>query len=159
VDPGGLTTPAGEFGPWLLGMQAALRGEADADVPCGACTVCCRSRQFVHVEPDDQRALRAIAPELLFPAPGLPPGHYVLGYDEHGACPMLVDDACSIYADRPRACRAFDCRLFVAVDRLDAAAPAIADRARQWRFTYADDADREQSAAIRAAGRIDPASG
>ena len=38
-----MSVPAGEFGAWLDGMQAALRGEADSDVPCGSCTACCRS--------------------------------------------------------------------------------------------------------------------
>ena len=36
------------------------------------------------------------------PAPGMPPGHTVLGYDEAGDCPMLVAGACSISAHRPR---------------------------------------------------------
>ncbi len=145
---------AGEFGTWLTGMRAALAGEADSDVPCGTCTACCRSRQFVHVEPGDDRALAVIPPELLFPAPGLPSGHYVMGYDQDGACPMLVDDRCTIYADRPRACRVFDCRMFAALGRVNDDTPLIAERIRAWRFSYVDDRTREHADAIRAAGTL-----
>lgn len=152
----GMSVPAGEFGSWLAGMRAALAGGSDSDVPCGTCTACCRSRQFVHVEPGDERALAVIPPELLFPAPGLPAGHYVMGYDQDGACPMLVDDACTIYADRPRTCRVFDCRLFAALGRVNEDTPLIAQRIRSWEFSYADEATREQADEIRAAGRLDP---
>lgn len=150
-----MTTAAGDFTAWVARMREALRGDADADVPCGTCTECCRARQFVHVDPDDARALAAIPSDLLFPAPGLPAGHQVMGYDATGSCPMLVDDACSIYADRPRACRVFDCRLFVAIDRLDAAAPLVAERARDWEFSYADDEARRTAQQMRTAHRLD----
>ena len=84
--------------------------------PCGGCTACCTSSQFVHIEPDETRTLSRIPAALLFPAPGLPRGHRLMGYDENGHCPMLVDATCSIYADRPRTCRTYDCRIFPAAD-------------------------------------------
>jgi len=31
---------------------------------------------------------------------------------ETGGCSMLVDGKCSIYEDRPKACRVFDCRTY-----------------------------------------------
>ena len=106
--------PAGGFAEWLAGMERSLRGEADSDVPCGGCTACCTSSQFVHIEPDEVETLAHIPADLLFPAPRLPRGNVLLGYDERGHCPMLVDGACSIYAHRPRTCRIYDCRVFPA---------------------------------------------
>lgn len=152
MDPGRVA--AGEFGAWLVAMRAALRGEADAQVPCGTCTACCRSRQFVHVEPDETGTLDVIPAELLFPAPGLPPGHMVLGYDSAGCCPMLVDGACSIYANRPRACRMFDCRLLAATGRVDDDRPLLAERVRSWEFSYADARTRAEADRIRSAGSL-----
>jgi Fe-S-cluster containining protein len=131
-------------------MQRALRGEADAEVPCDGCTACCRSSQFVHIGPEETATLTRIPAELQFPAPGLPEGHVVLGYDERGHCPMLVDGACSIYENRPRTCRTYDCRVFAATG-IDADKPAIAERARRWRFDVTTEEDRILRDAVRAA--------
>jgi uncharacterized protein len=144
---------AGPFSAWLDGMLAALRGEVDADVPCGRCTACCTSSQFVHVAPDETAALARIPPELRFPAPGLPPGHVVLPYDERGHCAMLVNGACSIYDDRPRTCRTYDCRIFSAtgIEPDPETQPAVAERVARWRFTVDGHEDRDRVGAIRSA--------
>jgi uncharacterized protein len=145
--------PAGRFSDWLRVMQAALRGERDADVPCDGCTACCTASQFVHVAPDETGALAHIPAELLVPAPRLPRGHMVMGYDERGHCPMLAEGGCSIYEHRPRACRMYDCRVFAATGlepEGDAAAP-IADRVRRWRFDVVDADDRALHDAVLAA--------
>ena len=145
---------AGPFAAWLDDLAAALRGDADADVPCGTCTACCTSSQFVHVAPDERATLARIPAELRFPAPGLPAGHVVLPYDEHGHCPMLVAGACSIYENRPRTCRTYDCRVFAAaaVEPDPTTQPAIAARTRRWRFTVDTGDERARvDAAARAA--------
>ena len=154
----GAPRPAGDFGEWLLGMQAALHGEQDSEVPCDGCTACCTSSQFVHVEPTDEAALAVIPRELLFPAPGLPEGHWVMGYDQDGCCPMLVDGRCSIYSSRPRTCRTYDCRLFAALGRVNDATPLIARRIRSWEFTYEDDETRHLADEVRASGELPPRS-
>jgi Fe-S-cluster containining protein len=142
---------AGDFTTWLTDMQDALRGERGADVPCNGCTACCRSSQFVHIEPDEADTLAHIPPELLFQTPKRPPGHVLMGYDEQGHCPMLVDDRCSIYEHRPRTCRAYDCRVFAATGvEVDDDKPDLARRARRWRFTYANNAARSQHEALQA---------
>jgi Fe-S-cluster containining protein len=149
--------PAGDFSSWLHGMEAALAGAAAADVPCGGCTACCTSSQFVHIDPDETDTLAHIPAALLFPAPGRPRGHVLLGYDERGHCPMLVDGRCSIYEHRPRTCRAYDCRIFAAVgldvDAEDGHKEEIARRARRWRFSFPTDDDRRRQDAVRAAAR------
>ena len=148
--------PAGDFSSWMTEIQGAIRGDHGSEVPCGGCTACCTSSQFVHVGPEESDTLAHIPAELLFPAPGLPPGHVVLGYDERGHCPMLIDDQCSIYEDRPRTCRTYDCRVFPAtgLEIDDADKAQIARRARRWRFSYPTEADREQHDAVRAAARL-----
>jgi Fe-S-cluster containining protein len=144
---------AGEFSSWLAAMEGALRGEHDADVPCDGCTACCTASQFVHIEPDEADTLAHIPAALLFPAPRLPRGHVLLGYDERGHCPMLVDGQCSIYEHRPRTCRTYDCRVFPATGLAPEGADKvlIAERAARWRFSFPSAEDREAHAAVRAA--------
>ncbi len=143
---------AGDFGTWLSGLRRALAGAQDSEVPCGGCTACCTSSQFVHVAPDEVDALAHIPRDLLFPAPGLPPGHRVMGYDERGHCPMLTDGVCSIYAHRPRTCRTYDCRVFPATGIApDDDKPDIARQARRWRFTHGSADDEVRHDAVRAA--------
>jgi hypothetical protein len=136
-------------------MQAALRGDADAEVPCGSCTACCTSSQFVPIGPDETDTLAHIPAELLFPAPRQPKGHVVLGYDERGHCPMLVDGRCSIYEHRPRTCRTYDCRIFAAtgldVGADDQTKDPIAERVTRWQFSFPTaDHRRRQDAVLTA---------
>lgn len=137
---------------WLSGLAAALRGEADSDVACGTCTACCRSRQFIHIEPDEADALAHIPAALRFPAPGLPKGHMVMGYDEDGRCPMLGDHGCTIYAHRPRTCRVYDCRVFAIAGVLpdEPEKADIAARARQWQVVTESADDERLLTAVRA---------
>ena len=147
--------PAGDFARWLDGTLAGWAEGRDADVPCDGCTACCTSAQFVHIEPDERATLDRVPDALKFAAPGRPRGHVVIGYDEHGRCPMLVDDGCSIYADRPRACRTYDCRVFAATG-LEPDGPAkveLVARVRRWRFTYASARERAAHDELRARAR------
>ncbi len=151
---------AGDFTTWLRGMEAALDGGLGSEVPCGTCTACCTSSQFVHIGPDETATLAHIDAELLFPAPGRAPGHVLLGYDEHGRCPMLVDGACSIYEHRPVTCRTYDCRVLPAAGlEADDDQPEIGRRARRWRFDHPSPADGVAHDAVRTAAaflRHDP---
>lgn len=145
--------PAGGFSDWLRRTRVAHLNECGVDVPCGTCTACCAASYFIHVRPDETGTLARIPRALLLPAPDMPAGTMVLGHDADGRCPMLRDDACSIYEHRPLTCRTYDCRVFaaagVAVDRA-----SIARRARRWAFDYPDREDREQHEATRAAARF-----
>ena len=58
------------FSDWLDEFALTMEGEIDAVVPCGACTACCTSSQFVHIAPDENDALAHIPAELLFPRQG-----------------------------------------------------------------------------------------
>lgn len=93
---------------------------------------------FIHIKPEEVETIRRIPKKLLFPAPGLPKGHVLMGYGDMGQCPMLIDNECSIYEYRPQTCRNYDCRVFTAtgirVDEQDQ--PEIAERVNRWRFSY-----------------------
>ena len=122
-------------------------------MPCGECTACCTSSYFIHIRPEETQTLARIPGELLFPAPGLPGGNLVLGYDENGHCPMLSDGECSIYEHRPLTCHTYDCRAFAAAG-IAADRAAITRRARRWQFGYSTEDDRRQHSAVQAAARF-----
>ena len=130
--------PAGGFSEWVEAMARALEQGTASDVPCGDCTACCQGSYFIHVTPDETGTRSRIPAALLFPAPGAPPGHQLLGFDEQGRCPMLEGSVCSIYDDRPRTCRTYDCRVFAATGVAEPGAEkaAIMARAARWRFDY-----------------------
>jgi hypothetical protein len=134
---------AGDFSAWLADMQAAIRGDGGSTVPCAGCTACCTASQFVHIGPDERDTLDHIPAELLFPAPGLPAGHVVLGYDQRGHCPLLIDNQCSVYEHRPQACRTYDCRVFSATGVVlrGSRTSLIARRVRRWRFSFPNRSD------------------
>jgi len=144
---------AGRFSPWLVSVQGAIRGEHGSEVPCAECTACCTSSHFILIESDEEDTLAHVPETVRFPAPGRPPGDVLMGYDERGHCPMLVDNKCSIYDHRPRVCRSFDCRIFAAsgieVDELD---EGIGRRARKWKFDLPTDTDHAEYQAVRLAG-------
>lgn len=142
---------AGTFGQWLAEAHASLRGERDADVPCGDCVGCCVSSYFIPVRPQDTGAIARIPAELLVRAPAR--GDALMGYREDGTCPMFQMGKCSIYSDRPQTCRDYDCRIFAAAG-IDAGGDdkhVINRRVRAWRFEYANTAEREAHEAIRSA--------
>lgn len=155
VEGPGEPVPAGDFSSWMAATKSVIEEGQRSDVPCGTCTACCRSAQFVHIGSMETATLARIPAELLFPAPGLPAGNVLLGYDELGNCPMLVDDRCSIYEDRPRTCRVYDCRVFSAtgLDIAVDAKPLIAERVHNWEFTFSVESDRTEFEAAQAAGR------
>jgi Fe-S-cluster containining protein len=105
---------------------------------------------FIHIDPEETKTIARIPRKLLFPAPGMPKGQMLMGYNDRGHCPMFVDGACSIYEDRPRTCREYDCRIFAATgfvpDEVE-----IAARVKTWRFRYKNDAAREQRSALKQA--------
>jgi Fe-S-cluster containining protein len=149
----GQDLPAGGFSQWLDQTRAAQLGNKDVDVPCGACNACCKSSYFIHISPAESETLRRIPQQLLFAAPGLPAGNVLMGYDENGCCPMLVDEKCSIYAHRPQTCRTYDCRVFPAagIDGGGKEKEQLNQRVRGWKFSYPTPQDRDDHAAVEAA--------
>ena len=83
------------------------------DVACGNCVGCCTSSYYIKVRAKESRALAAIDPRHLEPEPTAA-GDRIMGFAANGHCHMFVNGGCSIYADRPETCRAYDCRVFAA---------------------------------------------
>ena len=144
------TLEAGDFDTWLAGTKASQLNGKEADVPCGSCNACCKSFYFIHITASDVGALKVIPKELLVQAPGLPSGHFVMGYTEQGHCPMLVNERCSIYNDRPQTCRAYDCRIFAAAEMQPGEMDKVlvSRQTSTWAFSYANPAARATQAAI-----------
>jgi hypothetical protein len=142
--------PAGRFSTWLRDIRNALAEDRGMNVPCGECDACCRSSYFIHIKPDETRTLRRIPKELLFPAPLLPNGHMVLGYDKYGRCPLLIDNKCSIYKFRPSTCRSFDCRILAATGLAVKGNDLIARQAQRWNFSFPTKRDRNLFSAVQA---------
>lgn len=148
--------PAGDFSAWLGRIREALLTEGGTDVDCRECDACCSSSYFIRIRPEETRTLDRIRDELLVPAPGLPEGNVVLGYDDNGRCPLLGDGLCSIYEHRPLTCRNYDCRVFaaagIAAGGRDRA--KITERARRWDFGYPTPRDRREHAAVQTAAHF-----
>ncbi|HEX3044415.1 MAG TPA: YkgJ family cysteine cluster protein [Bacillota bacterium] len=147
--------PAGCFSSWLRRTRIGLIKEREIDVACGACNACCKSSYFIHIRPEETKTLARIPKQILFPAPGLPKGNMVLGYDEKGCCPMLINDKCSIYEHRPQTCRNYDCRIFTAAgiaagDDKD----LITQQIRRWKFSYPTKRDLNLHLAVQAAAKF-----
>jgi Fe-S-cluster containining protein len=148
--------PAGRLSVWIGEITSALREGSSCDVPCAGCVACCSAAQFVHVGPDETNARAAIPTDLLFTAPGLPAGHHLMGYDAKGRCPMLGESGCTIYADRPRACRVYDCRVFAATGVVpdEPGRAQVAARAAGWRFAVESPEEQLRWNALHEAARV-----
>jgi uncharacterized protein len=155
-DPGN-EIPAGEFSDWLLGFQSSLRDGTDNDVACGDCVGCCSSSYFIHVGPSEKDALRHLPKDIAIPAPGMAPGNLLIGYQPDGRCPLLGEDRrCTIYAHRPKTCRAYDCRIFAAAGITAGGndKSTINERVKSWKFTYASDSDRRLHRSVKQAAKF-----
>ena len=150
------TVDAGEFGAWLDRMRRVLRGQAEADVPCGTCVGCCVSRYYIRIRRQDRAAVAGIAASYLLTPAGITPGDALMGWRHDGTCPALVERRCTIYSQRPLTCRDYDCRVFVAAG-LEAGnddKQVINERVHAWRFTYATGDARRRHESVLAAARF-----
>ena len=139
-----------KFSNWLKSFTGTLKGINDGNVPCGECVGCCTSSYFIHIKPTDTESINHIPKELMFPAPGLPKGHYLLGYDEKGHCPMFRNGKCSIYTYRPETCRQYDCRVYPATGIFpDDDTSQIVKKAKGWKFDVSSPEDIEVFEAVR----------
>jgi Fe-S-cluster containining protein len=90
-------------------MPPRERGKAKPaamPVPCDGCTACCHQR--VKISP-----ARESIDELSQHLDVVRDAHgYCLRRRDDGACIHLGPEGCTVYAHRPLACRAFDCRIF-----------------------------------------------
>jgi hypothetical protein len=145
---------AGAFGEWLAAMREVLRGERDADVPCGSCVGCCVSSYPIPLRPEDELA-RTQVPEQWLLGPARAGERWLMGFREDGSCPFLSQRCCSIYAGRPQTCRDYDCRIYAAAGLLpDGGRPVIAERVGAWEFGFSSRQDNADAEAVRQAAQF-----
>lgn len=144
--------PAGDFSAWLRHARNALLDDSGTEVTCGECIGCCSSSYFIHIKPHEKGVLGRIRKEILFPAPGQPRGHVLMGYDKNGLCPLLANGKCSIYEHRPQTCRNYDCRVFTAAGIAAGGdeKAVINHRVSNWKFSYPTELDRVEHLAVQA---------
>ena len=145
---------AGPFGEWLAAMRQVLRGERDADVPCGDCIGCCVSSYPIPLRPEDVRA-RAEVPEQYLLGTMAAGERWMMGFREDGRCPFMIGRQCGIYAERPQTCRDYDCRIYAAAGLLpDGDRTVIEQRVREWEFSFTSDAERTDAEAVHRAAQF-----
>jgi hypothetical protein len=95
--------PCGSVSGVYNDVMAGLR-TMHAAPPCGGCTSCCRVGYDIELTPDEAERL---------PHGEDQDGKPILEKQPDGkTCKMFRDGACSIYPERPLACRVYDCRTF-----------------------------------------------
>ena len=74
--------------------------------------------------------------------------YWTVTKDPSGNCPKLIDGRCSIWSNRPRMCKRFDCRLHALAELDPHAIPAsLSERIASWKFSFdrEDDVIQQQS--------------
>lgn len=145
--------PAGDFSSWLRQARDSLLGKGGMEVACGECVGCCTSSYFIHIRPEEKAAISRIPANLLFAAPGQPKGHFLMGYDSAGLCPMFKATNCVIYEHRPHTCRDYDCRIFTAAGIAAGGneKAVINERVERWLFSYPTKLDCDEHQAVKTA--------
>ena len=90
-----------------VNLTAIISDEAISDVPCNGCTLCCQ-KLVPFLSPDELNSGKY--PISLVNSNDNNDPTITLFKNKHGGCSLLIDNKCSIYEDRPLACRQFDCR-------------------------------------------------
>ncbi len=80
----------------------------DRVVPCGTCSLCCK----LHTPLTDDEYQNYDWADWWFMNPNGQKEYKgkILWRQQNGDCIYLIDNRCTIYDRRPRACREFDCR-------------------------------------------------
>lgn len=97
-----------------VNLTSVSTNEPVIDVPCGSCAACCKLLS-PHLTPEEVSSgkypisLTMPSIEILAIDPTVGPV-VTMFKNKDGGCAMFIDNKCSIYEDRPLACRQFDCR-------------------------------------------------
>ena len=91
------------------GDSGAITADASAEL-CKSCGLCCSGALFDYVPVDDLERSRLI--ELGFPVRTDP----ATGMRFDHPCARFENGLCSVYAERPQACRRFRCELLIGLE-------------------------------------------
>jgi len=130
---------AGSVSAWFRQYKKVLQsgGMIAANVPCAGCSACCRR---YNVELDTDEAVEG----LEFSTDPVT-GRITLKRRPDGSCVHLVDGKCTVYAIRPRACRVYDCRMYVFCGVLP---PDSVEIVQRWRIDRKTEEDRLLTVAL-----------
>jgi len=97
-----------------INLTSVISDEPIEDVPCGSCSLCCKTLSPFLTPAEIGSGLYPLMliqphPDALIDNPNIGPT-VVLHRKPSGGCSMHINDKCSIYDNRPLACRQFDCR-------------------------------------------------
>ena len=145
---------AGSVSDFLSKIQRSQWSDDGIDTPCGDCDLCCRGLS-ISIEADESSTLDAIEPQLLDAHQSGDLSYWTIKMKPDGSCPKLVGGKCSIWKDRPRVCKRFDCRLF-ALGELPPPVrnQSFTDRVNSWRFSIDLQDDEENFEAFRRAMQL-----
>lgn len=90
-----------------VNLTSVTTDEPQSVVPCKDCTFCCQ-KLHPFLTPDEVSSGKY--PLSLVQLTDSDDPVVALYKSQKGGCSMLIDNKCSIYDDRPLACRQFDCR-------------------------------------------------
>lgn len=79
----------------------------ESTVPCGKCYDCC-SKLSPFLTEDEFKSGKYAYTFIVMPGSDVPA--IAVPRTPSGGCMYLIDNKCSIYNDRPKACKQFDCR-------------------------------------------------
>jgi hypothetical protein len=117
-------------------------GRTEAKVPCNGCNRCCRAAGLnVDLLDHERPKYRCHLDEEL--------DTHVLDKNLDGSCVYLVDGKCSIYAERPQACRLYDCRVPALLGFIPHDDPLVIEGVGQWYPELKTVDDRDALVAIR----------
>lgn len=97
-----------------INLTSVTTNNPISDVPCGSCNLCCvllSPHLTVEEISSGKYPISLVQPDEKILAIDPLAGPIVTMFkNKHGGCAMFLDNKCSIYEDRPIACRQFDCR-------------------------------------------------
>lgn len=132
----------GSIAQWSKRFTRSLSGYSppEVKVPCGECTACCRKPGLVvNLWPgEEQKYPEAVWNNALT--------SWMLPKRDNGECIYLTEGRCSIYQNRPLACRMFDCRKYLVGMPIHAKKqlPLVQEtmqRWDEWKLETTDDVD------------------
>jgi hypothetical protein len=104
--------PSGSVTTYLRKSTQGYLRDGSANVPCNGCTACCRDPNlFVDVTDEEAKRLKVHQDTNMDQREYKNGVAWVLDRNEKGECVYLIDNRCSIYSERPKSCRQYDCRV------------------------------------------------
>ncbi len=144
--------PLGSPVVWLKKFHKGIE-KGEVTVPCGTCDACCRD--FDEIFLTDEEAPKY---EHIICEEGKNAGRPTLARkDDH--CHYLTEEGCSVYKDRPKNCRQFDCRALAHCGVFPMDFPRVNAAVQHWEPTFKTEEEKVLGMSLRLAARAAVESG